>query len=214
MLKRIFLSVACALVIASCQDKNLLIPKAETDQNKLEESTHSIPIEKALSALDEYLEQSGDIGTKSGAKRTVRATIPVRIKEALTRSEVPDTVDCENLVYVANFESNEGYAILAADDRIRESVIAVIDNGYLDEETIGRAMSRVISNNKPETQRLTIDGYPLTGPGSFASTLCLDYAFEEVFGNGDEGSGDNGGSGPDNWERPELDRPDKDNQKI
>ncbi len=66
MTKRIFLLIVCTFAIASCQDKNLLVPEIETAQSRPEESTHSIPIEKALSALDEYLEQSGDIATSDG----------------------------------------------------------------------------------------------------------------------------------------------------
>ena len=39
------------------------------------------------------------------------------------------TSNANNILYVANFSDNKGFAILAGDDRIQEKVIAVADKG-------------------------------------------------------------------------------------
>lgn len=263
MKKRILLIISCIFLALSCQDKNIVIPQP---QEQAEYSPYSISKDKALLYLNEYLEQTGDIGTKSGVKRAVSFVTPIRYKKVSTRSETQDSVECDNLLYIANFDNGQGYAILAADNRISEKVIAVTDDGSLSEETVYAAINRTRSNNGPETERLSIDGYPHSGPcfftdslfgnevflnpntanyyvieeqdtlvgnyrfddigeeyengdpvpgnnlydedpDSFASTLCVEYALDEISSGGGGLPSD---QDPKTWETPVFDRPGKD----
>lgn len=96
--------------------------------------THKIPIEKALSELNSMLEViDKDIITRSGTKRQVSTVKTVKLADIglVTRSN--KILDAEELIYIANFENGEGYAILGADDRLA-SIIAVTEMGSLAQE--------------------------------------------------------------------------------
>lgn len=79
--------------------------------------------------------------------------------------------DCENLVYIANFEKNSGYAILAADNRISDKVIALTDSGFLDDKTV---YSAIELNN---SDRILLKDYPTDGPGFFTLPQYGDELF-------------------------------------
>lgn len=75
--------------------------------------THKISIEKALSDLNSVLEViDKNIITRSGTKRQVSAVNTVKFADIglVTRSN--KMLDAEELIYIANFENEEGYAIL------------------------------------------------------------------------------------------------------
>ncbi|MEG0498577.1 MAG: Spi family protease inhibitor, partial [Alistipes sp.] len=90
---------------------------------------HHVAVETALADLNALLIDLDGGGTRSGGTRTVANVATVRTSELgmATRSADPSV---EELVYIANFENNAGYAILGADDRL-ESVIAITEQGNL-----------------------------------------------------------------------------------
>ena len=89
---------------------------------------------------------------------------------AMTKAGGSD-VNCENLLYVANFEQEQGYAILAADNRIGDKVIAVADSGCMSDATIYTAAELMNS------ERVIYEGYPTTGPGFFTLPETGDELF-------------------------------------
>lgn len=146
------------LLLASCQDNDIL--QSPTDSTCIEStkniSQYAITPDSALAYLNAFLSTTPSL-SRSGAKRTVSSISPIRYK-AQSRS---NNSDCENLVYVANFDDEQGYAILAADTRIEEKVIAITDEGSLDDATVYSAME--LANS----ERVLIDEYPTSGPGFF-----------------------------------------------
>ena len=94
-----------------------------------EPSGHRVSEEQALAALHALL-PAIDKTTRSGG-RTVAGINTVRADELLpaTRSRAAAS-DLDELVYIANFDGDAGYAILGADDRM-PSVIAITERGNL-----------------------------------------------------------------------------------
>jgi hypothetical protein len=82
--------------------------------------------------------------------------------------------NADNLIYVANFTNDNGFAILAADDRIKEKVIAVTDKSNLTQADVD-AVASFFKNNETYTD----PDYPTTGNGLFT---VKDYP-DEVFLN-------------------------------
>lgn len=159
-MKKLTCVALSALLLASCQDNNIL--QTPTDSDNIESnkniSQYAITPDSALAYLNAFLNTTPSL-SRSGAKRTVSSISPIRYKYSSRSND--DDLDCENLVYVANFDEEQGYAILAADSRIEEKVIAVTDEGSLDDVTVYSAME--LANS----ERVTLDDYPTSGPGFF-----------------------------------------------
>lgn len=93
---------------------------------------HKIPVETALAELESMLRTIDQTKTRSGGTRRVASVKTLRASDFMlgTRSGYGEASDIGDMVYVANFENESGYAILGADDRI-ESVIAITEHGSL-----------------------------------------------------------------------------------
>lgn len=122
-----------------------------------EDLSHLITIEEALKNLDEYNECSIEKQVKSKASFKVST---IYKNSTLLKSSTDDTAP---LLYIINYENNNGYAILSADNRIGSSVIAVAEKGNFPEESFHKLKNRTIYN-----------GYPLTGPGIYYGADSLD----------------------------------------
>ena len=126
----LLLALFAALLAACSQDplsNALPEPPAPADP-------HKIPVEKALGELEELLRVIDAPETRSGGARRV-ASVEALGDSALARAsragnDAAAAAEIGDLVYIANFQNGEGYAILGADDRI-ESVIAVTERGSL-----------------------------------------------------------------------------------
>lgn len=149
----------------SCQDS---LEDFEPACNENLSPNYSISVDEALANLDDFM-QGDQAGTRSGYKRSVESVYPLRRSVVSTRSAVGN--DEGNLLYVANFENEQGYAILAADARIGEKVIAITENGTLSQEAAYTAMQMTYE------ERPVFYGYPLDGPGLFTTEETGDEIF-------------------------------------
>lgn len=104
-------------------------------------------------------ESTGNETRATKDNRRVKEVFTVKYQTIATRASIPNKLDCENLLYIANFENNQGFAVLAADDRIKDEVLAITQHGALPDSSIYLAMQQFAS------QRPIIKGYPTTGPG-------------------------------------------------
>ena len=146
-----YMMTICALM--SCQDNENVLDETVN----INKRTHAISIDEALANLHAFMNDSTE--TRScGSDRIVKSIKPVKISMIQTRS-TQEISDCENVVYVANFENEEGYAILAADDRVEADVIAITDEGNISDATIYEAVDLINS------ERPIIEEYPETGAG-------------------------------------------------
>lgn len=155
-------------LFVSCNDND--IPMTSNDESETNGPNYEISPDSALTYLNEFL-NSDKPDSRSINNRKVASISPVKYPKMLSRSS-EDSIDCENLVYVANFEQEQGYAILAADKRISEKVIAVADSGNLNPALVNSATGWVAIGRRP-----VIDGYPTTGPGFLTLPECGDEVF-------------------------------------
>lgn len=148
------------LSLCSCEDEvNLSVDSSMTSTNP-----HAISMEQALASLQDFM-AAPSAGSTRAAKddRRIGDVYAVEYKQnILTRSSHVLNPDVENLVYIANFEDNQGFAILAADDRIETGVIAVTDSGSLKRKHVDDAYIALTLDQRP-----LFKNYPLAGPGFF-----------------------------------------------
>lgn len=146
------------------------MPSVSNKFDRMESTVdYAISPENALASLNDFLGSSNS-ASRVGDERKVVNLIPIKYRRMLSRADV-DTIKCENLMYIANFENGEGYAILAGDVRIPNSVIAVIDKGSLSEHAVYSAMDLV------EGRKKIFEDYPLSGPGFFTDPKYGDELF-------------------------------------
>ena len=135
------------------------------------ENEYAIPVDSAIAYLQNFLTDFDESSTRSYQIRRIKSITPIKYKESMTRSENNESINCENLVYIANFENEQGYAILAADNRINEKVIAITETGTLSDKTVYTAME--IANS----DRFIFNEYPTTGPGFYTTPETGDELF-------------------------------------
>lgn len=70
------------------------------------------------------------------------------------KSVLTKTSESSPLLYIVNFKDENGFAVLSADDRISTDVIAVSENGTLNEQEFHKLKKRTLYN-----------GFSLDGPG-------------------------------------------------
>lgn len=156
---------ACSFFLSACEDD------VNNHQVKLEKSaselSHTITKEKALASLQSFLSETNKDQTRSIPDNR-------RIKDifAVTRtSNITRALARTDILYVANFEDNQGFAVLAADDRIKDEVIAVTSEGSLSRNDINSVLNEDFYN------RPVVKGYPLTGNGFFTVNEYPDEVF-------------------------------------
>ena len=154
---------ASALMIAACGDDVEQVLEVEHSQ-EVQGVLHEISQERAVESLRNFLRASDSNGLKSLSSErelTIDNVLSVKKSQADGNKALAAMDGEGNLLYVANFSNNNGYAILAADDRIGCDVLAVIDEGSMSEEGIQLALA------KSSSERRVYDGYPLTGDGFY-----------------------------------------------
>lgn len=166
-MKNILFAVMAALIVISCQNEVELLEDSNVTNEMLSRNDYSISVDEALANLEEFLVDAEDSATRTSKSRIVNSIKPIKYNAITTRTDV----DCENLLYVANFEGEQGYAILAGDTRIGDEILAVADEGCLSDATIYTAIE--LANE----ERIIIDGYPTTGPGFFTTPETGDELF-------------------------------------
>lgn len=150
---------------------------------------YTIPIETALNSLDDFLVSRGTIPTKG--------SIHGYIENYFVVSGGPDTkgIKKDSLLYVINFKDEQGYALISADKRISDDIIAVTERGSANEEDF-ISTDEVLTPT--ENDDLTVDEYnDMVESGALAKTTevinreCLRYARMEL----QEYEGSHGSSG-------------------
>lgn len=169
MKKFIMVAVASA-VLVSCTNDTVIEPVMTVDNQSAKTINHTIPVSEAMTLLHTYLDTEQNNGTRSGTSRKVANVKTVVCSQNLTRAG--EGIDADTLLYIANFEKNEGYAIMSADDRINEDILAITDAGNITENDITNGLNEVYNESRP-----VFDGYPTTGPGFFTDEAFGDEVF-------------------------------------
>lgn len=171
-MKNKILLFAFLLLLIGCQESIKYQSTTLTNENgmNLEKSSkYSISPEEALTNLTEFLNSEKN-STRGNNDKMISEVYPVILHSPLTRNSC-STTQIDTLLYVANFKDEKGYAILGADNRIPDKILAVTDNGSLSQDMIA-ASSSSSSQSQP-----TINPYPIDGPGFFTSPQYGDEVF-------------------------------------
>ena len=180
-----YVAAIAALLLGSCAKESFSSEKSVETEEQL--CPHTIPVETALASLDDFL-ASVDEGrqTKSGmpdGKRKVKDVQTVYTVNGMTKSD-GNAEDGNALVYIVNFENDGGYAIISADDRIPEDILAVYDSG-----NYKSSPNRVIDKSQSSARRI-YDDYPKDGPGIIEDEEGNRYLNPNTFSLYDEASGE------------------------
>ena len=114
-----------SLIVIGCTSKPTIKVPELSETSSYEVPSHTIPIETALDNLDQFLKQTNP-DTKS-ISYNAGDIISINSNRIKTRSSSMD----EPLLYIVNFEDDNGYAILSADDRIPDDIIAITSDGRI-----------------------------------------------------------------------------------
>lgn len=169
--------VMLILLCCACSNKDELQccqPKQwETDDNP-----HAISKEQALSSLQKFIVSFDDGATRSAMQnRKIKEVYSVSFRKDETRAEKDNSIDCKNLLYVVNFDDNQGFAILAADDRVKDDVLAVVEQGNM-----SPVVMQAVASDRPLDFAYchpVVSDFPTTGPGY----IKADDGSDEVYLN-------------------------------
>ncbi len=139
MKKKNLISVAllfAALGLANCQQEPVVKPVAEVDKTI---PSYHVPREKALAELNSFLADVDANNTTRGGKiRQIKDVTPIlgdKFQNTTRVSEDEAAAAIDTLLYMVNFEDEEGYAVLSAVDFLAP-IIAVMDQGNADSALI------------------------------------------------------------------------------
>ena len=129
-MKKYLLIVAVIFGVASCSERSTDDDLAYLDRQEKQGTIRSV--DEALQIAEtsiNMLESSSTTRSALGRQIAVDKTRVYKLKEK-TRTEENDT-----LLYVVNFENNEGFAVIAA-PRSVEPLLAITESGYYDPEEL------------------------------------------------------------------------------
>lgn len=199
-IKQILVVMLGVLFICSCSD----VFNNTSGDKVIIEKDYTIPMEDALASLENFMIEAGMFPETKGCLNEY-------IKDFFTVSS-PATKsgeNYENVLYVINFIDDGGYALLSADYRISDDIIAVTDSGNADESDFKVPMfDRIPSENDDlsvsEFNEMLESGV-LAEENSQVNYQCLLYALSQLETNKDDvieigspcdpGPGGSGGTG-------------------
>lgn len=159
----------CAAVfISSCSIKSEELGVIAKDSR-----SGSIPLETALETLNDFLSshESEMPQTKSGSPRRISSIDIYPPSYSATKSVDRDSTGQNPVAYIVNFEDNDGFAVLGANDKL-PGIIAVTEGGYIDPATL-----KVY--NKAPTRLSDIGGESSDGDDWSGDNLDSQYYCEE-----------------------------------
>lgn len=117
------------IFLLGCKDSVVLLDDSNITEFSSKDgvgSSYVISVEEAMNNLTDFLESVGEPRTRCSDLRIEDVVIIPR-KGLATRGGS----DSSPLLYAVNFPNDEGYAILAADKRIGDEVLAVTEKGTI-----------------------------------------------------------------------------------
>ena len=114
-------------------------------------SSTVIPLDKALANLDRQIEAIFGPETKASSKAYDMSSVVTAggrdilgpsTRSASGQNGLPDT-----LIYIVNFENDNGYAILSADARLDEDIYCITEKGRLTIEDLEQTYAYLSSSS-------------------------------------------------------------------
>lgn len=166
--------LATAALVCSCTSEDVVMPQPDTYIEDIEDC-YAISIDEAIDNLYDLLdclEPESRTGTK---KRVIDNTFSVSQYPGNSRSS--RGTDSGNIFHVVNFADNEGFAILAADNRIPDKVLAITEQGSISQSEMEEALADNAMSVSRSIDRKYYPGYPTTGDGFFTLSEYPDEIF-------------------------------------
>lgn len=147
--------VACCMT--GCADRYELpaTDPADAADSGVITNPYHIPVEDALKNLDAFFAANAQGKTRADNETPkIKDVMGIQATGTDTRSDV----ECPDpLLYIANFDEDQGFAILSADERIGSLVLGVSEQGKISSNTQ--------RYDQLTGERLLYKDFPLTGPG-------------------------------------------------
>lgn len=131
-----FACVMIAVLAVSCQSDSIVEQHDISNNNEAQELSYAISEEEALKNLDRELTCLYGETTRTKERR-IRKIEPINSSLFNAQTRSADT-PADNLLYVVEFEGDNGSAILGADRRV-EGVFAILDKGIISSEDFKNA---------------------------------------------------------------------------
>lgn len=193
--------LTCAFAVSSlcaCSKDNMAVHEPTDSLGQIE----TIPIENALSTLDRCISCLYDAVTRATSKSydiskicTVGGSdIFGPMTKSGSETDIPDT-----LLYVVNFENDNGYAILSANTILSESVFCITETGQMALDTTGISIAarpdlgngiekvvneredRELSDEEAEADTLYISGISPDEAERTVQELVLSRVIDDIY---------------------------------
>jgi hypothetical protein len=172
-MKIILLIIFGIFAFCSCS-KNL---ETTPEINNIQKD-YTIPIEDALSSLEDFMGKRGIVMTKGGVSDYIDNYFTVSTPATKTSSTM------ENILYAVNFKDEGGYALLSADTRIQEDILAVTDQGSITEEDFNETTFEKIPTDNDDLLESDYDAMVESGVLAITDKQinieCLEYARSQI----------------------------------
>lgn len=161
MKKLLIPQLLAMLVITGCTSLSGDLTPPENPNTVGSDNPYRITIEEALRNLDDFFVNNNEGNTRSNVVPKVKNVTAIRDSRRVTRNTSAGANDTAAILYVANFDQEQGFAILSADKRIESLILAVTEDGNMVERS-----TRFVN----QSDRVLFSEFPLTGPGFFTDT--------------------------------------------
>ena len=134
-MKKVFFLVTIAFVLLACSKTAENSPSAERDR-----LSTRISLMEALGHMNGLVDQLNGADTKSSFSKSYsmdKVFSVCHIPTVTKSGESEDTAD--TMMYVVNFDNDEGFAVLAADSRMPADVLCITEKGHMSEELFAAA---------------------------------------------------------------------------
>ncbi|MBP5488608.1 MAG: C10 family peptidase [Bacteroidales bacterium] len=173
------LFLAAIVVLCTCTKTN------GTFSNALGEATNNsmtIPLSMALQSLDEMLEDIRVV-TKSSVNKEYSSSSVISLGAGMIRETKTDILGWDlpdTLMYLVNFDHDEGFAVLAGDRRLGESVYCLTESGEIGANDFFVALDYLAGNSVETKADSNEDGFYDIGmafvPAFILSSMIIDLA--------------------------------------
>lgn len=149
-MKKSFYLAILLLLLAACSKEDSPVITPPTINHNL---STTIPLSEALCSLDEMI-QGLSMVTKSSQAPTYSTASIITIGQSTFPKTKTDRIELDfpdTLMYLVNFDNDKGFAVLAGDTRLGESVYCFAEKGSISANDFAKAFD-YLSSDRPYTK--------------------------------------------------------------
>lgn len=170
-MKKSFIAIFVALSALMACNKDNASPISVQEEQTVNEV---IPLEEAMANLEEFLSSYTNV-TKAAKTRSIADaevfTFGSRtLKTKAGGIEIPDT-----LAYLVNLGNEEGFAVLAANRKLNNSIYCLTEDGRVDQESFAQAFAYLSGQLETRSGSEIMDMEELFVPTLLTRAMVMDY---------------------------------------